>query len=117
MAMPATTMAGAPPQALLPQAPIEVSAAPKRFDLMTVDSGRHRLLAAHSQAGTLTAVDLAAGKLEREVPVGKSSGVAVDPQDGKYFVGTTRGGRRRRSRHARQDRLHSDPGSGRRHGL
>lgn len=91
LAMPAATMAGAPPQGLLPQAPIEVSAAPTRFDLMTVDSDRHRLLAAHSQAGTLTVIDLAAGKLEREVPVGKSSGVAVDPQDGKYFVGTTEG--------------------------
>jgi DNA-binding beta-propeller fold protein YncE len=91
----ATAMPGAlaapPPPALSAQAPIEVSASPKRFDLMTVDSDRHRLLAAHSQAGTLTVIDLAADKLEREVPVGKSSGVAVDPQDGKYFVGTTEG--------------------------
>lgn len=84
-------MAAAPAQVLQPQAPIEVSAAPKRFDLMMVDGARHRLLAAHSQAGTLTVIDLAAGKLEREVPVGQSSGVAIDQQDGKYFVGTTQG--------------------------
>lgn len=83
--------AAAPPPGLVPEAPIEVSAAPERFDLMTVDSARRRLLAAHSQAGALTVVDLATGKLESEVPVGKSSGVAVDPQDGKYFVGTTEG--------------------------
>jgi DNA-binding beta-propeller fold protein YncE len=84
-------LAAPPAPVLSAQAPIEVSATPKRFDLMTVDSGRRRLLVAHSQAGTLTVVDLAADKLAREVPVGKSSGVAVDPQDGKYFVGTTQG--------------------------
>jgi hypothetical protein len=85
------TAAVAAPQALRPEAPIEVSAAPKRFDLMTVDKARRRLLVAHSQAGTLTVIDHAADKLEHEVPVGQSSGVAVDPQDGKYFVGTTQG--------------------------
>lgn len=58
---------------------------------MTVDAERRRLLAAHSQAGALTIVDLDKNKLEREVPVGKSSGVAVDPADGKYFVGTSQG--------------------------
>jgi DNA-binding beta-propeller fold protein YncE len=84
-------LAAPPPPTLSAQAPIAVSATPKRFDLMTVDGDRRRLLAAHSQAGTLTVIDLAADKLEREVPVGKSSGVAVDPQDGKYFVGTTEG--------------------------
>jgi DNA-binding beta-propeller fold protein YncE len=89
MTMSGATAAGS--QALLPQAPIEVSAAPQRFDLMTVDAARRRLLAAHSRAGTLTVIDLEADKLEREVPVGQSSGVAVDPQDGKYFVGTTQG--------------------------
>jgi DNA-binding beta-propeller fold protein YncE len=90
MSVPAATAAMLP-RALAPGAPIEVSAAPERFDLMTVDSARRRLLAAHSQAGALTVVDLATGKLEREVPVGRSSGVAVDARDAKYFVGTTQG--------------------------
>jgi DNA-binding beta-propeller fold protein YncE len=76
---------------LRPETPIEVSAAPARFDLMTVDSPRRRLLAAHSRAGTLTVVDLTDARLERDVPVGRSSGVAVDPRDGKYFVGTVHG--------------------------
>lgn len=78
-------------QGLLPESPIEVSVAPKRFDLMAVDGPRRHLLAAHSEAGTLTIIDLAADKLEREVPVGQSSGVAIDPRDDKYFVGTTQG--------------------------
>jgi len=72
--------------------PIQVSAYAKRFDLLAVDAPRHRLLAAHSQAGTLSIVDTAAGKLEREIPVGdKPSGVAIDAEDGKYFVGTLTG--------------------------
>ena len=91
----AMTMSGAataaPSQGLLPGVRIEVSVAPKRFDLMAVDDARRRLLAAHSQESTLTVIDLATDKLEREVPVGQSSGVAIDPQDGKYFVGTTQG--------------------------
>lgn len=70
---------------------IEVSAAPGRFDLMAVDSARHRLLAAHSQAGTLAVINLNDNKLERNIPVGKSSGVAIDARDGKYFVGTDKG--------------------------
>jgi len=82
--------ADAPP--LQPGSPIRISAEGKRFDLLTVDAAQYRLLAAHSQAGTLSVVDTAAGKLEREIPVGdKPSGVAVDTQDGKYFVGTLTG--------------------------
>jgi DNA-binding beta-propeller fold protein YncE len=74
------------------QPPIQVSTEPKRFDLLVVDSAHHRLLAAHSQAGTLSIVDIAADKHEKEMPVGdKPSGVAVDAQDGKYFVGTLTG--------------------------
>ena len=111
------TAAVAAPQALRPEAPIEVSAAPKRFDLMTVDKARRRLLVAHSQAGTLTVIDHAADKLEREVPVGQSSGVAIDPQDGKYFVGTTQGVAVVDRNTLRQDRLYFDPGPGRRDGL
>src|SRR6185312_9016605 len=82
--------ADAPP--LQPGSPIRISAEGKRFDLLTVVAAQYRLLAAHSQAGTLSVVDTAAGKLEREIPVGdKPSGVAVDTQDGKYFVGTLTG--------------------------
>ena len=77
---------------LTPQAPIQVSAEPKRFDLVQVDGTTHRLLAAHSQAGTLTVIDLTTGKLEREIPaVEKTSGVAVDAADGKYYAGGIQG--------------------------
>jgi len=84
--------ADAPAPVLQAQAPIRVSTEPKRFDLLAVDSERHRLLAAHSQAGTLSIVDIASNKLEREIAVGdKPSGVAIDTKDGTYFVGTLTG--------------------------
>jgi DNA-binding beta-propeller fold protein YncE len=86
-------MAKATPDApvLNAEPPIEVSADSARFDLLAVDSARHRLLAAHSRAGTLTVVDLVGHKPLAEVPVGRSSGVAIDKPDNKYFVGTTKG--------------------------
>ena len=88
----ATAQADPSAPVLQAQTPIQVSAEGKRFDLLAVDSTQHRLLAAHSQAGTLSIVDSSAGKLEKEIAVGdKPSGVAIDAEDGKYFVGTLTG--------------------------
>ena len=82
-------MAAAP---LTAETPVQVSPEAKRFDLMTVDAAKHRLLAAHSQAGALTVIDLDSDKLLREIPaVEKTSGVAVDTADGKYFAGGIQG--------------------------
>ena len=83
--------AAAATEVLTPGTPIEVSAQAARFDLMTVDASQRRLLAAHSHAHTLTVVDLGKDSLIGEIPVGKSSGVAVDTIDNKYFVGTEQG--------------------------
>lgn len=76
---------------LKPQTPIKVSTAPKRFDLMAVDKVRHRLLAAHSDAGTLTVINLNTLKQLAEIKVGHSKGVAIDTNNKKYFVGTNHG--------------------------
>lgn len=77
---------------LVEQALIKVSPQPRRFDLMTIDVARHRLLAAHSRADALTVVDLHRDRLLAEIPVGsESAGVAVDTGDGKYYVGTRKG--------------------------
>ena len=84
--------ADAPAPALQAQTPIQVSADPKRFDLVTVDASQHRLLAAHSQAGTLTVIDLNTDKVVGEIAeADKVSGVAVDTADGKYFAGGIQG--------------------------
>jgi hypothetical protein len=56
-------------QPLTPEAPIEVSEAPKRIDLMAVDGADRRLLAAHSRAGTLTVQELFVAGMSRTVSV------------------------------------------------
>ena len=79
-------------QVLKAQQPVQVSQAPQRFDLLAVDSAGHRLLAAHSQAGTLTVVDLNTDKVVAEIAAAdKVSGVAADTADGKYFAGGIQG--------------------------
>ena len=87
-----TAAQAAPAPVLQAETPVQISAEPKRFDLEAVDIARHRLLAAHSQAGTLSVVDLTSGKLERETAADeKTSGVAIDAADGKYFAGGLHG--------------------------
>src|SRR5579859_749165 len=77
---------------LTAKAPIQISAEAKRFDLVQVDGANHRLLAAHSQAGTLTVIDLGNDTLLKEIPADeKVSGVAIDSADGKYFAGGLHG--------------------------
>lgn len=77
---------------LTAQTPVQVSPEAKRFDLVTVDAAQHRLLAAHSQAGTLTVIDLNTSKVMGEIAAAdKVSGVAVDTADGKYFAGGIQG--------------------------
>lgn len=77
---------------LTAETPVQVSSEAKRFDLVTVDAAANRLLAAHSQAGTLTVLDLATNKPLAEIAAAdKVSGVAVDTADGKYFAGGIQG--------------------------
>lgn len=77
---------------LTAETPVQVTPEAKRFDLVTVDAAQHRLLAAHSQAGTLSVLDLATDKPLAEIAVAdKVSGVAVDTADGKYFAGGIQG--------------------------
>ncbi len=77
---------------LTAETPVQVSNEAKRFDLLTVDTAQHRLLAAHSQAGSLTVIDLNTNKVLAEIAAAdKVSGVAVDTADGKYFAGGIQG--------------------------
>jgi DNA-binding beta-propeller fold protein YncE len=64
---------------------IVVPGGPAGFDWMTVDAGRHRLLAAHMGKGTLEVLDLKKDKLLASVETGEAQGVAVGEK--VYFVG------------------------------
>ena len=73
------------------QRPVHVSNVPKGFDLLAIDSQKHRLLAAHTKAGTLSIIDLNERQPLAEVPVGEAADVAVDKADNDYLVSTTKG--------------------------
>lgn len=58
---------------------------PGRFDALTFDSVNHRVLAAHSEAGTLAVLDTVTGK-SREITTGPINGVAVSERLNRVFV-------------------------------
>ncbi|CAN5723119.1 hypothetical protein BH11ARM2_BH11ARM2_22560 [soil metagenome] len=55
------------------------------FDALAFDSQNHRVLAAHSGAGTLAVLDTETGKVE-EIDTGSINGVAVSKKLDRYFV-------------------------------
>jgi hypothetical protein len=72
--------------ALVPQPPMELSGTQGKFDFIKVDSARNRLLACHTQNGSLDVIDLTSGKLVKSVATGNAQGVAIDDKSGRYFV-------------------------------
>ena len=65
--------------------PILVPGGAGKFDWMTVDSKRRRLLAAHRDKGTLAVLDLNTNELISSVKTGACQGVIVG--DNHYFAG------------------------------
>ena len=55
------------------------------FDSLAFDADDHRVLAAHSGAGTLTVLDTRTGKVS-EVETGSVNGIAVSKKLDRYFV-------------------------------
>ena len=54
-----------------------------RFDFLRVDSGRHRLLLAHTGNKSLDVVDLDSRRLVKSVPTGAAQDSAVDTESGR----------------------------------
>jgi DNA-binding beta-propeller fold protein YncE len=61
------------------------------FDYMTADAARRRVYAAHTSSSRLLVVDSSAGAIAGQVRVGSMHGVAVDPQTGNIFTGSSDG--------------------------
>ena len=70
--------------------PILVPDSKGKFDFIEVDTTARRLLANHTQNGTLDVFDLDSGKLIKHCPTGAAQGVGVDEKGGKYFVGVSK---------------------------
>ena len=75
---------------LIPRAPVELTGTQGRFDFIKIDSANNRLLACHTQNGSLDVIDVTTSKLIKSVPTGAAQGVAVDEKNGRYFVSVSK---------------------------
>jgi DNA-binding beta-propeller fold protein YncE len=75
---------------LTPGTPVELTGTKGKFDFIKFDSAHHRLLACHTQNGSLDVIDADASKLIKSVPTGAAQGVAVDDKGGRYFVSVSK---------------------------
>ncbi len=73
----------APP--LVPMAPIEVPGGPGKFDYVQVDAGKHRVIAAHTEKGQLSVLDLDSHQVQ-EIDTGAVNGIAIDTSTNRIFV-------------------------------
>ena len=75
---------------LTPGAPLELTGTTGEFDFIKVDATQRRLLACHTQNGSLDVIDIDASKLIKSVPTGNAQGVAVDEKGVRYFVSVSK---------------------------
>jgi len=75
---------------LTPGTPVELTGTKGKFDFIKVDATKRRLLACHTQNGTLDVIDIDASKLIKSVPTGNAQGVAVDDKGGRYFASVSK---------------------------
>ncbi|MFI5336683.1 MAG: YncE family protein [Opitutales bacterium] len=74
----------APP--LNPGAVVEITGSKGKFDFLTIDPVRHRLLAAHEKDGTADFVDLNTNRLLTRLKLGAVVHVISDARTGRYFA-------------------------------
>jgi DNA-binding beta-propeller fold protein YncE len=72
-------------QPLKPGVRITIPDAPGKFDFLEVDTGRHRLLAAHEKSDTADFIDLNTNQLLARVKLGTVVDTIVDPKTGNYY--------------------------------
>src|ERR1051325_10550525 len=70
--------------------PIVVPDSKGGFDYLQVDAKARRFLANHTGNNSFDVFDADSGKLIRHVPTGKAQGVAIDEENGKYYVSVSR---------------------------
>jgi len=75
---------------LTPGTPVELTGTQGKFDFIKVDATLRRLLACHTQNGSLDVIDIDASKLIKSIPTGAAQGVAVDDKGGRYFVSVSK---------------------------
>jgi DNA-binding beta-propeller fold protein YncE len=70
--------------------PVEVTGTHGKFDFIKVDPSRGRLLASHTENGSLDVIDEKTSTLLKSIPTGNAQGVAIDDKNGLYYVSTSK---------------------------
>jgi len=93
VALTAATTAGAMTSArgavLEAHPPVVVPRANGFFDYMLVDAERRRLIVSHTGSQSVAFIDVASGKLQRQLYIGTTHGIAIDAHDERYYIGTS----------------------------
>lgn len=71
-------------------APLLLKGTHGKFDFLSIDAAKHRLLAAHTGNGSLDIIDLETRKLVKSVPTGAAQAAVADAQGEKYFVAVSK---------------------------
>lgn len=75
---------------LIPGEPIAIVGAHGKFDFLTIDRDKHRLLAAHTGNASLDVFDLDRRVLLKSVPTGAAQSSVVDAKRDRYYVSASK---------------------------
>jgi DNA-binding beta-propeller fold protein YncE len=75
---------------LTPGNPVEVTGTHGKFDFIKIDSANNRLLACHTENGSLDVIDIITSKLIKSIFIGNAQGVAIDSKNNRYFVSVSK---------------------------
>lgn len=76
--------------ALSPGAPLQLAGTKGRFDFISIDPERRRLLAAHTGNGSLDVIDLDKGTLVKSIPCGAAQDCVADLKGKRYLVSVSK---------------------------
>jgi DNA-binding beta-propeller fold protein YncE len=75
---------------LIPGAPVALSGTHGKFDFLSIDANKHRLLAAHTGNASLDVIDLDKQVLIKSIPTGAAQSSVVDAKGDRYFVAASK---------------------------
>ena len=70
--------------------PVELTGTKGKFDFIKIDPANNRLLACHTQNGTLDIIDVTTSKIIKSIPTGGAQGIAIDEKGHRYFVSASK---------------------------
>ena len=75
---------------LLPGEPLPLAGTHGKFDFLAIDTGKHRLLAAHPGNASLDVIDLDKNQLIKSVSTGAAQSSTVDEKANRYYVSVSK---------------------------